>query len=231
VGRTGLAGDRHLHFSLHRGAGTVAGTDDSLPMDRIVTRAMDSGRGFEMLNSLDFDCSAKDSPWSGSLYGSENDGAPEVVRGNVTGSLATLLDDMHARVGEAVQRRRGLWIFAENWMLIAPDAAREHLSPWLRAAPEDPVARYYWVTEVEIPKGQYRKARASLLQVMVQATETGFYEPWLIPWAHNRLGSIELALGRREVAVQHFRRAGELMPSHAVRRYGELELQRADAVR
>lgn len=65
--------------------------------------------------------------------------------------------------------------------------------------------------------------------VIAQASDPALYEPGLIPWAHNKLGTIELMVRRREAAVQHFQRARALMPSYAVIRYGELKLDQADA--
>ncbi len=227
MGRSGLARERHLHFGLHRGHAFDAAITDSVPIRSLITAEMDGGRGFERIRSEELSCSTYTRPWSGSMYGSENDGAREPLLAAPRGPLARDLEEASVGLAQSMDCREAAAQFATA-SCTAPVVAAGKLEPWLRECPEDPVLRFYWATEVEAPRGEWRKALATLSDVIARGSEPAFFEPWLIPWSHNHLGLIDLSRKRRPAALDHFRVARELSSAPEVAEFGELMLRRAD---
>lgn len=229
MGRTGMAGERHLHFGLQSGVGDTEEPSDSVAIESLTTALMDSDRGFESIRGVDLLCSSYQQPWSGEFYGSENDGAPRAFRHAARGPLANDLLDAYAMIGQSMACRQKAAEVAQQPGLRLPAATQQRLEPCLRQHPDDPVLRYFWATEVEIPRGQWHPAFESLNAVIAQASEPAYFEPWIIPWAHNYLGAIELHWRKREAALSHFSEARALSSSEKIVRFAQAQLRQADA--
>jgi murein DD-endopeptidase MepM/ murein hydrolase activator NlpD len=191
MGRTGLAGGRHLHFSLHRKSNPAAGAVESLPIQGV--RASDVSREtpprFDWLAGPSFEADTA-VPWRGHLYASEN----------VPGTLPGAADhgDFEARAlaarGElqaALDRRSALADLSREYESLGPDVCAERLAPILSRDPTDPVATYFQAVGVLIPRGRSVEARESLEGAMRGVLVARRYEPWLIPYAQAQLARLE----------------------------------------
>ncbi len=226
MGKTGLAGDRHLHFSLHHGVITARGVPPTIEIPALLVAEM-SPRGspdFAYLGSGDVRCSADGDPWSGAIYGSENDGG-RPRPGPASEALALELEAAAARLREAAERRTRLWRFFLT-PRTTPAEARRFLEPYLEQHPDEPVVQYAWAVEVEMPAENWREALASLAiaEHLVEAPHR--YEPWIPGWVENQRGAIALARHRSAEAELHFSRAFALYDSPEVAEFARLKKER-----
>jgi murein DD-endopeptidase MepM/ murein hydrolase activator NlpD len=229
MGRTGLAGDRHLHFSLHYGIATAEGVPPTLPMPALVTQRMpvDGTRtGFAAITSGELRCSPSGKPWSGAYYASENDGRA-VQRGIASRPLAQQLEAGVARLHRAAARRAKLWWYSTNVPRTTPAEARRFLEPLLAEDPEDPVTQYAWAVEVEISGRNWREAEAHLLRTSQLLRQPRLFEPWLPAWIENQRGVIALARRDLEGAEAHFERAQRFDGSPEVVAFAARQRERA----
>jgi hypothetical protein len=211
MGRTGLAGDRHLHFSLHQGVVTEEGVPPTVPIRELVTREFRRAAGFAVLEGRELVCSKTGAPWTGGLYVSENDGRPVIL-----GAPSPKLDARAREAGVALDRatscRERLWEFSQRGLPDSPLEVRRLLAPMLAQQPNDPVAHYVWAREVEMPAGNWEAAdrHLALAQRLVAAPQ--LFEPWLPAWVENQRGVIAMRRHQPRAAEEHFRRALELHP-------------------
>lgn len=209
MGQTGLAGDRHLHFSLHLGPFNEDGVPPTLEIPEIAT--LDGP-----LSSGAFRCSSKEDPWSGGLYAAESslELEPEV---------RSALREMEA----TTLRRSRLHRYSRASAEVSVVLARQFLEPIVAEAPEDPVAQYGWAVEVEIPLGRLAAARSHLDRAERALDDPAVDEPWIRAWLENQRGAI--ALGEQEWlrAEAHFARAEALLGVPAVREFARRQRARA----
>lgn len=198
MGRTGLAGDRHLHFSLHRGVIDGGGVPPTIEMAALVSEELGDDRGFAVRPSGAIRCSPEGRPWSGALYASENDGG-QTVLGQAPPKLAALVRQAGGELARSVDRRARLWHFSTEVPRTTPAAARRFLEPLLAEDERDPVTHYGWAVEVDLPEGDLRAALAHLERAAALNQEPALYEPWIDAWIANQRGGI--ALRRRQPAL------------------------------
>jgi len=209
MGRTGDAGGRHLHFSLHRTSKGDAGVGApwSLPIGGLRTSDVSRDRPFRprWLAGLQFEAD-RAVPARGHLYASEN----------VVGSAPT--DDRPAGLAErilrardelqpALDRRAALADLSLQYAELGAGVCAGTLAPILDADPENPVARYLHAVAVLMPQGQLSEARARLERALVSVQVPRRYEGWLIPYAQAQLGIIAAREGRAGEAEELFAKA------------------------
>jgi murein DD-endopeptidase MepM/ murein hydrolase activator NlpD len=187
MGRTGLAGGRHLHFSLHRKSTPAPGAVTSLPIGGVRTSDVSrerplrfgwlGGAGFEADNSV---------PWRGHLYASENvpGGLPEQTD---HGEFEERALSARTVLQAALDRRSALADLARRYERLGPDACADVVAPILREDADDPVAVYFEAVAVLLPRGLHAEARKRLERAMEGILVPRRYEPWLIPYAQAQL--------------------------------------------
>jgi len=220
MGRSGLAGDRHLHFSLHRGIIDGGGVPPTLEMAGLVTQEIGDDAGFVRRASGELRCSPEGKPWSGALYASENDGG-EPVLGPAPPALAVLVDAAASELARSVHRRARLWDLSTAVPRTTPAAARVHFEPLLAEDDRDPVAHYAWAVEVDVPEGNLRAALAHLERAAALNEEPALFEPWLAAWIANQRGAIALRRRQPALAERQFALAAALLPRSAVLDFAE----------
>lgn len=220
MGRTGLAGDRHLHFSVHHGAIEQDGVPNTLAIPALVTREVGSSEEFRARAGGELRCSGARNPWSGALYASDNHGAAAPP------ALAQSLRDAETALDRSVTRRAQLWDFSKRVPYPSIDAHRRFLSPLLKEAPEDPVTQYTWAVEVELPARRLDSASKHLDLADKSAANSAFFEPWLAGWIEARRGTIALMRSRPDEAKRHFAKAEELLPIVEIEQYIRQERER-----
>ena len=223
MGRTGLAGDRHLHFSVHYGAIDQDGVPNTLAIPGLITREVGSSEEFRPRAGGELRCSAPRNPWSGALYASNNRGAAALP------ALAQNLREAEAALDRSVTRRAQLWDFSKRVPYPTIDAHRRFLGPLLKDAPEDPVTHYTWAVEVELPARRLDSASKHFDLAEKSAQNPAFFEPWLAGWIAARRGTIALMRGRVDEANRHFAKAQELLPIVEIEQYVSQERQRFGA--
>jgi murein DD-endopeptidase MepM/ murein hydrolase activator NlpD len=231
MGRTGLAGDRHLHFSLHQGVVDAPGVPPTREMPELITGSFGPSDPsldvvFAPRRSRDLRCSVTGQPWSGSLYGSENDGRRTLL-GAPPPELASEFVSAAQALGRSVSRRARLWRFSTEVPRTTPEDARRFLAPLLGEAEDDPVFRYAWAVEVEIPSGRWEEAERHLAAAHRLVERPQLFEPWIRGWVENQRGMMALSHGDREGAQAHFARAEELFPDPTVTAFARKHLDAA----
>ena len=229
AGKTGLAGDRHLHFSVHHGTIDAVGVPPTLPIPALVTWEIGDRAGFAARPSATLHCSRTGRPWGGRLYASENRPG-RATRGFPSAPLAERLAMAASELRAAVDRRDQLWHFSTEIPRTTPAVARQFLEPWLQADPGDPVTRYAWAVEVEMPSHDWRAAEAHLDAADQGTRQLRYFEPWLPAWIENQRGAIALATRRPDEAEDHFDRAAELLPMPEVIAFAERHRESAPSL-
>ena len=220
MGRTGLAGDRHLHFSVHHGAIDQDGVPNTLAIPALVSREVGSSEEFRPRAGGEFRCSATRNPWAGGLYASNNHeaGAPQAA--------AQSLREAEAALDRSVTRRAELWDFSKRVPYPSIDAHRRLLGPLLKEAPDDAVAQYTWAVEVEVPARRLDSASKHLDLAEKYAKTPAQFEPWIAGWIAARRGTIALMRERPDEANRHFAKADELLPIVEIEQYIRQERER-----
>ena len=206
MGRTGLAGDRHLHFSLHHGVINGEGVPNTLAIPALITREVDGSEAFQPRASGEFRCSGLRNPWSGALYASDNSAAA------VPALLASREREAEAALRSSVTRRADLWDLTKRVPLVTSGEYRNILKPWLAEAPDDPVLQYSWAVEVELPARRLGAAKRHLDLAEKYRNAPALFEPWLGGWIAAQRGTIALMEARPEEATHHFAKAQEELP-------------------
>ncbi|MGC4093282.1 MAG: M23 family metallopeptidase [Polyangiaceae bacterium] len=206
MGRTGLAGDRHLHFSLHHGAIDQEGVPNTLPIPALVTWELDGSAGFLPRTGGEFRCSSAKNPWSGALYASENAGA------STAPELASRIREAQSALSASLSRRARLWDFSRRAPSVSGAAYRDFLEPLLRETPNDPVVQYTWAVEVELAARRFDAANKHLDLAEKESKQSALFEPWLNGWIEAQRGTIALNLHLPNDAKLHFVKAQELLP-------------------
>jgi murein DD-endopeptidase MepM/ murein hydrolase activator NlpD len=220
MGRTGLAGDRHLHFSLHHGAIDRDGVPNTLAIPALVTRELDSSDDFHPRASGELRCSSTKNPWSGAIYASDNQGTatPRAVGPNA--------QEAEAALRRSVARRALIWDLSQRVPYVTSGEYRSLLEPLLTEAPEDPVTQYTWAVEVELPARRFQAAKKHLDLAEKSAKSPALFEPWLAGWIAARRGTIALMQSRPDEAQRHFEQASELLPIDEIDAYIQRERAR-----
>ncbi len=226
MGRTGLAGDRHVHFSLHRGAIEEPGLPDTIPIPELVTREVGTPGGFFPRASSKFRCSLTGQPFLGALYTSENDGASGLARLFAL-ELSPRTAEAERQLQRSVARRARLWHFSTAIPRTTTAAAQYFLEPLLAEDDADPVIHYAWAVEVELRRDRFEAALRHLERARELNQEPRFFEPWIEAWVENQAGAIAVRQGHREAGEQHFAKAFTLLPMPVVAEFAALELGRA----
>jgi murein DD-endopeptidase MepM/ murein hydrolase activator NlpD len=206
VGRTGLAGDRHLHFSVHHGAIDGEGVPNTLAIPALVTHEVDGAEGFQARSSGDFRCSAARNPWSGALYVSDNDGRATLS------APPPRMRQQEAAQRRSVARRALLWDFSKRVPNVTSAEYEAFLKPLLEEAPDDPVTQYTWAVEVELPARRLQGASRHLDLAEKYARNPALFEPWLAGWIAAQRGTIALMQSRPDEAKRRFAEAHERLP-------------------
>jgi murein DD-endopeptidase MepM/ murein hydrolase activator NlpD len=212
IGRTGLAGGRHLHFSLHRKSTPAPGAVESLPIqgvrtsdvsrEQLVHFAWLTGPGFEADTSV---------PWRGHLYASEN--VPGTLPGEADhGDFEERALSARTALTAALDRRSTLADLSRRYEGMGADACWDVLAPILAQDPDDPVAGYFEAVSVLMPRGRNVEARERLRSAMRGVLVPRRYEPWLTPYAQAHLGILAYREGRPGEAEEHFGTAVRAIP-------------------
>ena len=220
MGRTGLAGDRHLHFSVHHGAIDQDGVPNTLAIPELVTREVGGPEEFRARAGGELRCRGARNPWSGALYASDNHGA------SAPPALAKTLTEAELALDRSVTRRAALWDFSKRVPYPTIDQHRRFLGPLLKEAPDDPVTQYTWAVEVELPARRLDSASKHLDLAEKYAKTPAQFEPWLAGWIAARRGTIALMRGRVDEANRFFAQADELLPIVEIEQYIRQERER-----
>lgn len=223
MGRTGLAGDRHLHFSLHHGAIDKGGVPNTLTIPALVTREVEAPEEFRARASGEFRCSATRNPWAGALYASDNHGTAAPP------ALVPRLREAEATLRRSVARRALLWDLSQRVPYVTSGEYRSLLEPLLAEAPDDPVTQYTWAVEVELRARRLQAAKKHLDLAEKHAKSPALFEPWLAGWIAARRGTIALMQSRVDEANRHFASAQEQLPIVEIEAYIRQERERFGA--
>lgn len=223
MGRTGLAGDRHLHFSVHHGAIDKEGVPNTLAIPALVTREVDSQEEFRPRASGEFRCSAPRNPWSGALYASDNDGT------STPAAPTPRQREAEAALRRRVSRRAQLWDFSKRVPNVTSAEYRRFLEPLIKEAPEDPVTQYTWAIEVELGAHHLEAAKKHLDLAEKHAQNPALFEPWLAGWIAAQRGTIALMQARPDEGNRHFAKAQEQLPIAEIEAYIRQQRQRFGA--
>lgn len=224
MGYTGAAGNRHLHFSLHRIDPASLGVPDSIPMRALMTLDAARNGNFKPLPSSDFIAGEADL-WSGRIYASENSPASSMLD-DVPPSreLREQLTINHERLRAFLEHRKQLDEFAQSWEFHDVAWAQHELDPILRATPRHAIARYWFGTAVHLPLQQWEDAERLFIDLLENGKNEPSWEMWLRAWIHNRLGVVALKLGRFEAAGRHFEQAFDLAVARPERAFAREHL-------
>ena len=167
-GNTGAAGPKHLHFSLHRGdAARLEHPSPSLPMRLRL-------RGARVVESLAIRCrraGPDGGPARETAYFSDN-----------------LVGRAPAQIGFAPLPRLALE-YAVGQIFV--EATRKEGITRLRAAPNEPVARYWLAVALDLDGN---RSGARTIFSALAASQTG--PTWIRAWSHLRMAEIDALAGR-----------------------------------
>ena len=225
MGKTGMAGDRHLHFSLHQGTIDQEGVSDTFEIPALLTYELGASGGFTPRSSGEFRCSAAKNPWAGGLYASENSDGPP-LNGLGPKELERRISDAQAQLSRSLVRRSALWELSQRALSLTRDQYRNFLEPIIAEAPGDPVAHYTWAVEVELSARRFQSASQHLDIAEKAARNPALFEPWLNGWIEAQRGTISLALGHTNDAHSHFTKASELLPIVEIEQYTREQYRR-----
>jgi tetratricopeptide (TPR) repeat protein len=219
--------NRHLHFSLHRGAYSEEGLPPTVPMPELITLEMGEPGGFSSRPSWSTRCSRKGQPWAGSLYASENDARAALYAQRARASSHELVDAAK-KLRQSLERRTQLWHFSTQVPRTTSAAARRFLAPILAEEERDPVTHYGWAVEVEMTEGRWQAALRHLERARELNTEPQLFEPWIEAWIDNQEGAIALRRRQPDLARKHFDRAARLLRRPEVARFAANEWARSE---
>jgi hypothetical protein len=208
LGHTGLAGDRHLHFSLHSGIYSEAGVPSTLEIPKIVT--FDSTR-----SSSEFKCGTRADPWSGEVY------APPVPP-----EFKEATESAIRELEETVTTRSRLHRYSNATPHVTATASQRFLRPILQQAPTDPVVHYGWAVEVEMPQKHFLAAERHFRIAERAIQNPALNEPWIEAWIENQRGAIAFSESRRAEGEAHFARAESLLHLPAICEFAQRQRQR-----
>lgn len=229
MGSTGAAGNRHLHFSLHKGSARDMGVQETIRMQALVAADLSDlldlsdlseggGGGFRAMSSTELR-GGTDDVWHGHLYGSENDPARPPLDGEAGPELRADILAAREKLARALDDRIWLDDIARTWTVSDAASTRERLLAILGRDPGHAVGRYWLATAVHIANRGWPEADEILTDLLANGPAQPTWEGWLPAWIHNRLGFIALEEGRVEPAEAHFRRALRLSTAEPDRRF------------
>jgi len=228
MGTTGAAGNRHLHFSLHKSDPTSMGVPDSIPMRALVTTNAARNDVFKAQPSQDFIAGGTDF-WSGRIYGSDN--APEARMLDDLAPSAELREQLqaaHARLQTTLQHRKALDEFAQSWEFHDVAWAQNQLDPILKHTPQHPIARYWFGTAILLVQHDWNAAEQLFQDLLDNGGKEPSWEMWLRAWIHNRLGVVAMERKLTDAAKRHFEQAFALSVARPERAFAR---ERLDALR
>jgi len=228
MGRTGLAGDRHLHFSLHQGSFAQEGVSDTLEIPALLTYEVNAQGGFTLRSSGEFRCSSAKNPWSGGLYASENSGLNPLF-GTASTALEQRIYNAQAALTRSVERRSRLWELSQRASRLTRAQYQSYLKPIMTDDPYDPVTQYTWAVEVELSVRRFRSAQKHLDIAENAARIPALFEPWIDGWIEAQRGTIALSLSRSNDAKAHFDKASKLLPIPEIEQYRQEQYRRLGA--
>lgn len=192
AGMTGAAGNRHLHFSLHRTPAGGPGAPPTLPIHALLSAEVSTADGsaprakFKLRASDEF-VSGTEDPWQGALYASENDGGEELHAGLDASALDASLPALAERTRAALEDRRSLERFKFDWEKNGPAWCEAELAPRLARSPESAPLLYWHAVAVQLGLGDTAPARATFEKLLARGTDSPTWEDWLGPAITSRL--------------------------------------------
>lgn len=209
AGMTGAAGNRHLHFALHRGEPGGPGAPETISIRALLAAPLpDRGSAdapgdteFAILRGEAF--RSGESIWSGALYASENARGIEARAGS-HGDLRAAITENARRARDAARARADLEALKLQWEDHDPDWAAQRLAPMLDAKPESAVAAYWWAVAVDLAKGDRAAAKQRLESLLEAGERMATWETWLTSAVHMRLGGVASDIGAVDAAREHF---------------------------
>lgn len=217
MGRTGLAGGRHLHLSVHHVSreDAGAGEGESLPIDGLLTRDVTTTLRTRFRWTSGQQMVADPSvPWRGHLYASENAPGSSIDDGDHP-DLSPLLERNQNDLRTTLQDRSALADLARQYESLGPEASAQIVDPALERDPGSPVANYFEAVAVLMPRGKDTEARVRLEGAMRDVFVPRRYEPWLIPYAQAHLGILAARSGDLKGAEALFDQAVRAIPGLA----------------
>jgi hypothetical protein len=218
MGDTGQAGNRHVHFSLHRAPSVVA---DSVPIHGLVLSDVSDDGPFILSTSLELEC-ANEFGDQGRLYGSENDPGRDLIFGPAPDELMAVLRRERTAREEPSVGSNQVESIMKSLKAIGAHAAREKLEVIVHGNPDDRVA-LYWIVVLSVRDLDDLSRARSALAAIEAAKSPG--PSWMDGWVLIRKSQLAERDGHDEEARAPIKRARTL-PSQS----GEYEtfLQQAE---
>lgn len=209
MGLTGAAGGRHLHLGLHKNLKLSPGARGSEPIRSLQTVVFEPKLRQATLGGEEFQMGTQ-SPWHGSVYGSEtaigrDPGAP------LEGGLRERLLDNATRLNASLARRRELAELGRRLLEarapLEPAPIQRLLTNTCRSEPENPVPPLYLAQAVLIPQRKHTAALKQLELAERHCRDPRYYERWIPAKIQVQLGVVAYQQSRAVDARRHFKRA------------------------
>jgi murein DD-endopeptidase MepM/ murein hydrolase activator NlpD len=228
MGDTGNAGNRHLHFSLHRGDASQPGVPRSAPIHGLVAADRSNARPFRFFWGAELRCGpARVSP-EAHLYASENERGRPMVLGPASVDLEARVSSAAARLRRLVDRQRVPAVLSA-WRARGARWAAAELEKIVASDPENLIARYWLGTALQRDLREPSRVRRAFEAIRASPDRAAASPRWLLPWTHLRLGWLARDEGWREEAAASFQAAlrfeedGSGFRAQAARSLAELE--------
>lgn len=218
MGDTGRAGNRHLHFSLHRAERWPDdGAPDSLVIHGLLAVDLTVGGELAAMTSLELSCADSELSPEGHVYGSENARGAAPRFGPLPSHLAADLAVGAERLQAVVEEATAVSTAMKGLSVNGPKATRAALDDHLRLHPDDAVA-LYWVAVLSLRDlGDWGRAEQAIGR-LVELAPTA--PAWLVPWVLVRRAQLAEHAGQHDRARELWARAAEIAA-------GDEELERA----
>jgi murein DD-endopeptidase MepM/ murein hydrolase activator NlpD len=204
MGNTGKAGNAHLHFSLHRGDYSQAGTCATIPMHAVIAEDMKTADGFGLFSSLEFVGGGSIVSSKGHCYGSENSESSEFKIGQPDDVLRDKMESAYNVLAKKIGADDALQEILKNWR--DGKSARNQLERLVRKNPAYYEA-WYWIGFASI--GELKepvKAREAFNKIL-EARPFPRNPEWLRPWTTLRMAQVDEAQGEFKEARSRYKLA------------------------
>jgi hypothetical protein len=204
MGETGLAGNVHLHFSLHRAAWPAEGAPSTVPMHALVTADAAGDLHVRIHSSLEIECADSSLSPKGHSYVSENAAGTPVVIGPVGDDVRKKVVAARELVASALTKADAVSAALAKLTERGPEATRAELRKVLERDPESFQA-LYWVAVISLrdldDRPAAREALAKLEPLAAKAPQ------WVAPWLLVRKAELAEKEGKKKEARELYRRA------------------------
>lgn len=203
MGRTGRAGNAHLHFSLHRGDPEGPGAAITVPIHALIAADLNISADFQLFTSLELVGAGAKVSAEGHLYASENR-REQLIIGPAEAELRRAIKreerDLRRRLGSA-ESALALSAIVKDWPKRGAAWARPKLEA-LIASEDNDEARYWLATMLLSARPtDLARARAALTKILGREDRLSGH-PWILPWSHLRLAQVEEKEGQTEAALR-----------------------------